>query len=820
MMVSLFPQIKATTGGQSVEVEAVLESIRAGRWQREVEAVRRAESKTERRQLKMSLPYFTASGTFPGTRNDAGLAEHSGLVALDLDADHNPGLDCAAVKAQLAQDTYTYACFVSAGGQGLCVLVPIPGTDHAGSFRSLAAYYREHYGLSVDSLGDVSRPRYVSYDPALFLNPAACLWEDVEAEPAKSRPTPPPPGGSHRRTSQASYGEAALERAAGKVLAAADGQKHVVLNKMSFLLGGVAASGFISIEDARQVLQDAITRRGADDLKAAFRTIEDGLAAGRLKPALPHELQYHVRTRLADGDPAEHIAAGIAGSEGLPQDPIAEAVGGIAAERRNQVSLLTFWDLVESTTKRDAPLKLQLNLTKYGKWLAENGFRQRSAGTKTQLVRLDGHIVRPLVRSGLKAFVLDYLDELPFEFDGIYRSQLEETVRRQHLSLFEESGWEFLPFLSEDFARATESAGRFFYRNGWVQVTAAGVELRTYDQLPGLVWESQVLERPFPVLPMEEVDTAEFFRFLWHIAGHKEARLDGLLLFIGYYLHTFKDPSTPKIGVLVDELLGTEGQANGGTGKSLLFKAIGHIVEVVEVDGKGFDPRNAKALQQVTDATRVIFFNDWDTHRVPFDRLFNMATDTLTVDRLYSGQQSYGFEVSPKIGITTNGILSGQGGSHDRRKYELEVAPHYGPGHQPRDEFGHNFFSGWSPEEWARFDNLMLYCCHLFLKADKRLVAPTSENLERRRLLTATSAGFVDFMDAQPRGQVLYRTELLSAFRVAEGYDEKTFTPEKFGRWLTQYKELSTDFQSGAESGGEHRNRRWIMLAKDKNTPQ
>jgi len=819
MMVSLFPQIKATTGGQSVAVEAVLADIRAGRWQREVEAVRRAESKTERRQLKMSLPYFTASGTFPGTRNDAGLAQHSGLVALDLDADDNPGLDCAAVKAQLAQDTYTFAVFVSASGEGLCVLVPIPGADHAGSFRSLQAYYRQHYGLKADDLPDVSRPRYVSYDPALFLNPAACLWEDVEAEPVKASPPPPPPGTGPRRATQASYGEAALERAAGKVLAAPDGQKHVVLNKMAFLLGGVAASGFISEEDGRQVLQDAITRRGADDLKGAFRTIDDGLAAGRLKPALPHDLQYHVRTRLADGNTPEQIAAGIAGSEGLPQDPIAEAVGGIAAERRNEVSLLTFWDLVDGP-KRDGPQKLVLNLTKFGKWLAEHGFRQRAAGTKTQLVRLDGQVVRPLVRSGLKAFVLEYLDELPFEFDGIYRSQLEETVRRQHLSLFEESGWEFLPFLGEDFVRATEAAGRFFYKNGWAEVTAAGVALRPYAELPGLVWESQVLDRPFPLLAHEEVEQAEFFRFLWHIAGHQEPRLEALFLFIGYYLHTFKDPSTPKIGVLVDELLGTEGQANGGTGKSLLFKAIGHIVEVVEVDGKGFDPRNAKALQQVTDATRVIFFNDWDTHRVPFDRLFNMATDTLTVDRLYTGQQSYGFEVSPKIGITTNGILSGQGGSHDRRKYELEVAPHYGPGHQPRDEFGHNFFSGWAAAEWARFDNLMLYCCHLFLKLHKRLVAPASENLERRRLLTATSAGFVDFMDAQPRGQVLYRTELLSAFRVAEGYDEKSFTPEKFGKWLSQYKELSTDFQSGQDSAGDNRKMRWIMLAKDKNAPQ
>ncbi|MGI4819897.1 MAG: BT4734/BF3469 family protein [Janthinobacterium lividum] len=440
MMVSLFPQIKATTGGTQLEIEQVLAGIQAGKWQREAEAVRRATSKTEYRQLKNAAPYFTVSGTF-AKREDAGLLQHSGLVALDLDKEHNPSLDVVADKVRLAADPYTYACFTSIGGAGLCCLIRIPTDNHAGSWASLAGYYLKTYELRADpACKDVSRPRFVSYDPALFVNPAADVWEDVEAEPAPKASPPPREPHQQQRPTGEGYGPQAISRAVNKVLDAPEGQKHYVLNKMAFLLGGVAASGFISEEEARQALRGAIGSREVADLKGAFKTIEDGLAAGRLKPALPHELHYHVHSRLRDGGTAETIGASIAASEGLPQDNIVAAVEDIAAEKRNEVHLLTFWDLVEGP-KRDAPLKLVLSLTKFGKWLGENGFRQRSLGEKTQLVRLDGHIVRPVVRSGLKAFVLDYVEELPFTFDGIYRSVLEEQVRRQHVSLFEQALW-------------------------------------------------------------------------------------------------------------------------------------------------------------------------------------------------------------------------------------------------------------------------------------------------------------------------------------------------------------------------------------------
>jgi hypothetical protein len=423
-----------------------------------------------------------------------------------------------------------------------------------------------------------------------------------------------------------------------------------------------------------------------------------------------------------------------------------------------------------------------------------------------------------LLRAQLKDFVLGFVEDLPFAFDGTYRDRVEEQVQAQHRMLFDEGTSEFLPTLTGEFLRDTAKQAYLFYRNGVVVASAYGPELRPYAELPGLVWQQQLIDRNFTQLEQAEIETGEFFRFLLNLADQKPERLRALLLFLGYYLHGYKDPSNPKVGVLLDEGMGPDGQANGGTGKSLLFEALKQLVPVVAIDGRGFDPRNNKELQEITDATRVVFFDDW-APSLPFERLYVFATGTLVVDRHYVGKQSYPYAISPKFGITTNGVLTALGGSDDRRRYEVEVSAHYGPHRQPRDEFGHNFFgevgAAWSVQEWARFDALMVYACCLYLGTGGRLAALTSENLENRRLVAATSADFVAFMDAQPRGKKLYRGTLLSEFRVAVGYDEKAFTPERFGRWLSTYKKLSTDFEQGQERGGSTVGQRWIQLIQD-----
>ena len=171
--------------------------------------------------------------------------------------------------------------------------------------------------------------------------------------------------------------------------------------------------------------------------------------------------------------------------------------------------------------------------------------------------------------------------------------------------------------------------------------------------------------------------------------------------------------------------------------------------------------------------------------------------------------------MSPKLAITTNDMVTGEGGSHVRRRYELEISAHYGAHNQPRDEFDRAFFDDWDAAEWARFDNLLLTGCQLFLAHGLAKVAAV--NLNARKLLQSTSLAFVDYMDRTACGVRLYKGDLLREFRELEGYDEKAFTPEKFGKWLAAYASYSnTDITHGIEQTnvlGERKTQRFIELS-------
>lgn len=185
MLVSFFPKSMNPEPAEALHLPELLAGIRNGQWAEQVRAIRSLDSDgAAYRQVKKMLPSFTPSGTFI-RRTLAGLLQHSGVLCLDIDAKTNAGVDLAAARRTVEADPTTYACFASAGGQGLCALVRIPADNHADSFRNLRAHYEQAHGLAVDTLSDVSRLRFVSYDPALYLNEQAGTFEESLPAPTE-----------------------------------------------------------------------------------------------------------------------------------------------------------------------------------------------------------------------------------------------------------------------------------------------------------------------------------------------------------------------------------------------------------------------------------------------------------------------------------------------------------------------------------------------------------------------------------------------------------------------------------------------------------
>lgn len=157
---------------KSIDISLILNYIKNGRWQTQVNEIRDLINNHENEKanvIKKKLPAFTPSGTFNERRKKENIDSYSGLLHLDYDKVK----DIESLKEIIVKIPYTYSAFISPSGNGLKVIV---NTDtllknHTEAFNALRSYYDGIVGLESDrAVKDVTRLCFVSYDPSLYLN--------------------------------------------------------------------------------------------------------------------------------------------------------------------------------------------------------------------------------------------------------------------------------------------------------------------------------------------------------------------------------------------------------------------------------------------------------------------------------------------------------------------------------------------------------------------------------------------------------------------------------------------------------------------------
>ena len=183
IFISKYSNVKDNAATE-VELHDFLRDVKNGTWQDKVLYIRTIQDKKARSVEKQKCPLVTISGSFH-ERKDAAIRKHSGFIAIDIDDIPN----AETAKDLFANDPYVYAAFVSISGNGLCLLIRIDPTRHADAFLGIESYIYDQYQLIVDQSGkNVSRARFVSYDPNIYINEKAQVFKKYLKKENKKQP--------------------------------------------------------------------------------------------------------------------------------------------------------------------------------------------------------------------------------------------------------------------------------------------------------------------------------------------------------------------------------------------------------------------------------------------------------------------------------------------------------------------------------------------------------------------------------------------------------------------------------------------------------
>jgi|GEM_PF-421941 len=169
--VDVFPSLSSAIASASPTLQECLDAIAGQLYAGKVQELRRLYDMDIARYdaAKALLPAFTPTGTFRERRSNATLAQHSGVVHVDID----DLSDANDIRDILKNDPYCLYLFTSPSGYGVKFAAYLPdavadASEYAEAWDALAAYLSHRYGVTIDpNPKDVARLCFFSWDPLL-----------------------------------------------------------------------------------------------------------------------------------------------------------------------------------------------------------------------------------------------------------------------------------------------------------------------------------------------------------------------------------------------------------------------------------------------------------------------------------------------------------------------------------------------------------------------------------------------------------------------------------------------------------------------------
>jgi hypothetical protein len=806
--------------GTETTVDAAIALIRSGKYQKQITALRKVTDPDANAALKKKLPAVTWSGTFT-KRSAKGLDTYSQIICVDIDKLLPDQL--LSLSDRLTRDPYVLFMFTSPNGNGLKVLFITTGTAdyHAQLFADLQQYFLSRYDVQIDkACKDVSRLCFLSAHADAYLNESAELFA-LESKVHVLDPSVLP--SDVYRLDPIDIDPQPMPQ-----ITSADIMQQLydfTNRKQTFTPGN--KNNFIHLYACNA------NRHGvfADDVTAFFsaRGTADKLTTDTIRNAYTRNSAEHGRYRDASlTQTRRHKGAPATGNHQPSSD------SGIDDS-------ILFWEWKETGKTRPVTndqgeviklqpvMRVQYSFDNMIAFLCNNGFyRYALEEGSSVLIRVRDNVVKVVDTENISDFVLAYLESRPDEF-----KMIRELFRQKIGTYMDIKQLKQLPILPYKIKKLDDAhTGFVYFRNCYLRVTGITCTSHPYTELrDGHIWERQRIDYDYTDPGAEYMSVVEEF-FLCSILGRKVTdgetlpeidakKMKAVRTAIGYLIHRYKNPTVTKAVVASDRELrtGNKSNANGRTGKSLTGKILSKFINVCMIEGKMFKFDAPRPFEKLNPDHAMINFNDVRKN-FDFEGLFGLLTDDFTYNVIYKEAVTLSFDDSPKVYITTNFSLRGQGDSNIGRQHIIEFSNFFTATHQPSDYFGHMFFYDWGrPEyqkQWALYYRFMVDCLQEYLAHG--LVPFPLENYRLNQFLDQADEVILDWFNDKfyplensadysiLDGKRHNKLELYNGFRTEMGHINN-HTPHKFTRWLGMYCDIHNIAINAHVTNPNHRGR-------------
>lgn len=718
----IYQSLYENKSGEFVKISEFLNRIKGGHYKKLIEYARSLPEVEYKQWKKEALPAISLSSYLNNREKSSKIENqnYTGLIQLDFDKVENP----VELRDQLKADKHILAAFISPSGKGVKGIVSTNNLEvdkHKESWNHVDNYYYNFIGLKNDkNVKDVKRVLLVSYDPDIYINencipleiPVGLIEKSIKDE--------------QQTYSSVEDPKVVLSQACDRIKLARHGEKHDTRLRYSRLVGGYVSGMGLDKEYAFNELTKSALLNTSDSVKA-IKDIENGFKNGLISPI----------TKKSKSKSKE-----------LPCE---------------------FW---EFTSAKEPELKINYtNLFEVIHWY---GFKNVKIydNDNYQLVFVKNNTLSIASKEDILNFVVNDLPKLvPEKIEcGYTRLDLKEKLLKGISHYINKDKISGLKRSEISIVSDTKNESFLPFCNKIAHITLDKVSPISYINLKATFWKNSILKRDLDNKAPYDPENCDFHNFLKNTCTDKntgevdELRFKSLRQTIGYLLTNYKSNNYYPAIIFLESTDSEEPE--GGTGKSLIIKAIGHFRNIIYINGRSYNPKSQFAIQNVNFSTDIIAIQEVDKY-FKFDSLFSYISDGMTVERKFKDPIYIPANKTPKIVISSNFAIPGRSGSYERRRFDMELLPFYNIDHQPINDFGKMFFSSeWTDIDWNHFNMTMMSCIQEFYRNNCEISNYKSKTLDMRNLLAEVKyQEFIDFAQTLEYDKKYNNQELCQMFR-------------------------------------------------------